>query len=92
MKKTYSIGAPAYFDSFGGLVPCKVTGIFDAIPQDSDLSGCSTMCRIFAKVTANRGAYLRGEIIESTALNIVPRSFVRVRKYGSRILGGYSWK
>jgi len=29
--------------------------------------------------------------IETTALHIIPRNHVSRRKYGARIIGGYSW-
>ena len=87
-----TIGTLAFFDSFGGLIPCKVQSIKDSIPVDHALRGRSSFCTIRAKVTATRGAYLKGDEIESTALHIVPRSHASRRKYGARIIGGYTWE
>lgn len=91
-KLQNTIGTLAFYDSFAGLIPCKVEQIEDKLHRDSNLRGCSSSCIIRAKLTASRGAYKRGEIIESTALHIVPRNYVRRRKYGARIIGGYRWE
>lgn len=85
------IGTLAFFDSFAGLIPCRVESIHDTIPAGNSLRGKTNQCVIRAKITANRGAYLKGDKIESTALHIIPRNHVSRRKYGARIIGGYSW-
>ena len=83
---------PAYFDTFAGLVPCKVIAINDANAgvkgmDGRDWTGCTSGCEVTFKLTANRGAYKRGEVLTDNALHVIPRSYVR----GNRILGGYRW-
>jgi hypothetical protein len=90
--KNHTIGTLAYFDSFAGLIPCKVTEISDELKGDPKFAGRTSSCKVRAKLTTGRGSYRRGETIESSALHIIPREFVSFRKYGARILGGYSWK
>lgn len=92
MKNENTIGTLAFFDSFAGLIPCKVIEIKDDFGLNEKYAGKTSGCKIQAKITARRGAYLPGEIIESTALHIIPRKNISRRKYGARIIGGYSWK
>jgi hypothetical protein len=87
-----TIGSLAYFDSFSGLVPCKVIEISDKLKNDSKFAGKTSDCIISVKLTANCRAYKRGETIQSDALKIIPRKHISRRKYGARIIGGYSWK
>ncbi|MGI0133672.1 MAG: hypothetical protein ACREBW_01780 [Candidatus Micrarchaeaceae archaeon] len=62
-----SVGTKAYLDSFVGLVPCKVLAI-------------SEEHRVTVKLTAQRGAYKRGEVLpDQSARHIVPRSAVFIR-------------
>jgi len=59
---TLTIGSKAYFDSFNGLVPCRVTGI-------RGLNGlASTSQSVTVELTASRAAYRRGETITTSAL------------------------
>jgi hypothetical protein len=62
IKKHY-INELAYFDSFSGMIPCKVINI------DND--------KITVKLTCKRGAYKRGEILTFNTLHIIPRDSVR---------------
>jgi hypothetical protein len=62
MKKHY-INELAYFDSFSGMIPCKVINI------ESDN-------KITIKITCNHGAYRRGEVRTDNTLHIVPRESV----------------
>lgn len=78
--KSYPPGTLAYFDTFSGCIPCKVLSVSGAPGNTSD-------CRIIFKLTASRGAYRRGEVLENDALKIIPRKHFK----GNRILGGYSW-
>lgn len=77
---TLTIGSLAYFDSFAGLIPCKVT-------QITGRSGFANSAQSVTLVlTANRGAYKRGEKIETNGLHAVPRKAVhgrmqRIRAY-----------
>ena len=61
-----SRGILGYLDTFAGLIPCRVV----AVKSRSDVQ---------VKLTANRGAYRRGEVLESTASLVVPRGCVHVR-------------
>jgi hypothetical protein len=72
----------AYIDSFAGLVPCRVTDVRDV--RDPVLS--TIYRQVTATVTADRGAYKRGEIVSLASHTIVPRTAVRRRKYSTRIL------
>ena len=61
----FPIGSLAYLDSFGGLIPCKVTGV--------DANG-----QVQARVTALRGAYSPGDLSQwMSQRHIIPRSHVR---------------
>lgn len=68
-------GDLAYFDTFSGLIPCKVLGITGA----SGRASSSQTVRF--KLTASRGAYRRGEYLESDGLHVIPRKSV----HGNRI-------
>jgi hypothetical protein len=72
-------GELAYLDTFSGLVPCRVVGIY-------------TSGRPIIRLTATRGAYRKGEeLIPEIPRNVVPRANVRFHKYGARIVGRYHW-
>lgn len=66
-------GDLAYYDSFAGMIPCKVT----AITGTSGIA--STAQRVTLTVTASqanccgRSAYKRGEQIETNGIHAVPR-------------------
>lgn len=64
-------GDLAYFDSFAGLVACRVQRI-------TGISGvASTAQTVRFRITAGRNkAYKRGEIMETSALHVVPRKAV----------------
>lgn len=76
----------AYIDSCLGMIPCKVLSV---TPSRIELSyGVLTGFDAVVKVTANRPAYKRGEVIKRAHTNIVPRNAVfvrcgqyRIRKY-----------
>jgi len=63
ITKKHYINELAYFDSFSGMIPCKVINI------ESD--------KITVKLTGKRGAYKQGEVIIMNTLHIVPRDSVR---------------
>ena len=86
-----SINSLAYFDSFSGLIPCRVKSISDPLSDVEGLKGKTTSCLLSVTLTASRGAYKKGEDIESNAIRVIPRSNVRKSKYGARIIGEYSW-
>jgi len=76
IKKHY-INELAYFDSFSGMIPCKVINISND--------------KITVKLTGTRGAYKRGEILTFNTLHIVPRESVHFRKYETTISNNYQW-
>jgi hypothetical protein len=71
----------AYFDSFAGLVPCRIVAV-------GDWNDANSLARV--QYTATRGAYKRGEYDTQTLRYIVPRTAVRRRKYGTVIVA-YRW-
>lgn len=71
----------AYFDSFAGLVPCKVA----AAGRWDDYSALVTV-----KLTATRGAYKRGEVLCVPLRHVVPRTAIRYRCGIARI-ARFSW-
>ena len=76
--ETLKVGDLAYWDSFAGLVPCKVMSI-------EGTSGiASTAQRVEFTLTAARKPYKRGELQEASALHVVPRKSVR-GQYRNRI-------
>lgn len=68
-------GDLALFDTFSGMIPCRVL----------DIKGtpglASTAQVVTIALTATRGAYKRGERVESTGLHVCPRRSVTVNQY-----------
>lgn len=68
---TLRVGDLAFFDTFSGMVPCKVTGI-------AGRSGPASSAQIVRfTLTGKRGAYRKGEKLESSGLHVVPRGAVK---------------
>lgn len=78
MQTYYKVPGFAYFDSFAGLVPCKVISI--------DAAGALTI-----KITANRKGHHRGEVFTWRQREVVPRDRIRRRKYSTWVTPGYVW-
>ena len=77
--QTLTIGSLAYFDSFNGLIPCRVTDI-------RGLNGLASNGQtVTVELTVKRAAYRKGEIITTSGLQIVPRDAVRIRSGIKRI-------
>lgn len=77
--KTYRRGTLAYYDTFAGLVPCKVMEVLD----DN---------KVKIKVTVAHGAYKRGETIFGVGTNwVVPRPHVVQRSGQYKIVGGWQY-
>ena len=68
----------AYYDSFSGLVPCKIISI---LPDN----------RLKIELTATRQAYKRGERLYITQSWVIPRECVKIRSGQYRILSNYGW-
>ena len=75
-------GALAYFDSFAGPVPCKITAIVSDRPGDLRPGTHQTVKAI---CTAKRGAYNKGEALTGAGLHFYPRKAQRVRSGQFRI-------
>jgi hypothetical protein len=79
MATYYHAPALAYYDTFSGLVPCRVISV--------DEAGALTI-----RLTANRGAYQRGETIQALPQrSVAPRDRIRRRRFSTSIIGGYVW-
>jgi len=76
----------AYLDTFTGLIPCRVLGW--------DLSSLSFRdgARLLVKVTADRGAFCRGEVLSEDPWHVVPRDMIRRRSGQLRICTTYVWE
>lgn len=75
---TLKTGDLAFYDTFAGMIPCKVIGITGR----SGPAGSNQTVRF--QITAKRGAYKRGEILERWGLHVCPRGAVhgqRIRFY-----------
>ena len=71
----------AYIDSFAGLIPCRIAAV-------GDWSDRYSLAKV--QVTATRGAYKRGEWIETTLSRLVPRKAVHLRN-GQYRIWAYRW-
>jgi hypothetical protein len=78
-------GTLAYFDTFYGLVKVKVL----SIDKDGQGTQQSPTPRVKFQVTAEKGAYRKGEILESSSYHVIPRSCVRIRGGSHRISNQY---
>ena len=77
---TLKTGDLAYWNTaFHGMVPCKVLSVTG--PEGT--ANSNQYLRI--RLTATRGALLRGEEHEAWGLNVVPRKAVSFRKYSTII-------
>lgn len=85
-KNVFGIETPAFYDTFSGLVPCRVIGIKPG-RHYGFLAGHNDT--ITAIVTKDRGPYKKGETIVNGASHIIPRRFIRIRDYHYRILSNY---
>jgi hypothetical protein len=70
--KPLAVNQLAYYDSFTGLIPCKVVSI------TGTPGFASTAQEVKLTVTAPRKGYLKGDTIITTGLNAVPRGAVHV--------------
>jgi hypothetical protein len=72
-------GCLAYYDTFAGLVPCWIVSI------NGPIGTPSTAQTVTIKLTARRGAYKRGEVLETNGLHVCPRGALRRGKYHTTI-------
>lgn len=86
--QNFGAGELAYIDCFTGLVPCKVLQVVES----GTPTQCVTSGNLTVRVTAKRGAYRVGEVIENqTCHKIVPRAMVRVSGGKYRVNTSYQW-
>lgn len=74
MKDTNTVlkvGCLAFFDSFSGLVPCKVTAIIAREPYSAEVR---------FTLTGSRGPYKRGEKQTGSVSCVVPRGAIFKRR------------
>lgn len=69
---TIGTGDLAYFDTFSGLVPCRIVSVTD---RETYYGRVET--DVVVKLTATRGAYLKGELVTADPAHVVPRQNVR---------------
>lgn len=82
-------GTLALYDTlFNGMIPCKVM----SIKEQCYGYKCGPYDTVEIKLTADRGAYKKGEILTVAASACPPKTMIRKRKYGSRIITTYSYK
>ena len=85
----FNPGALAYFDSFAGMVPCKVKEVAKGGPHAGWMVAAHDV--VTAVVTAKRGSYRKGEVLKLGAHQCVPRPHVVVRSGQYRVRTNYSW-
>jgi len=76
----------AYLDTFEGMIPCKIVSIYRGANSNYN--------RVYGKVqiTANRGAYKRGEVIDGlNPSQIVPRQKIVHHLGITSIINSYTW-
>ena len=81
-------GSLAYWDTFSGLVPCKVMHIaHPPTPPLFDLlqGGISTSIKVTILITQDHGPYRKGELFEEPAPSVVPREAIRRHQYSQTI-------
>lgn len=84
----------AYWDSFSGLVPCKVIRVETSPDPDWNDAFGHKYC-VVAILTANRGPYRKGEQIAQSPAHIWPRDCAKPKRgtYGQTyIVGKYNWQ
>jgi len=67
---TLKQGCLAYFDSIVGAIPCKVETIVSDTPQDKRPASFQ---EVTATVTADRGAFRKGDKLKGWGLHFFPR-------------------
>ena len=81
----YKTGSLAYFDSFGGLIPCKVIQVAKGDPYNG------WAVSITVQLTATRGTYKKGEILKLSSAKCIPRPQIVRRSGMYKIRTNYSW-
>lgn len=85
--ESLKIDSLAFYDTFSGLIPCKVTGI--ETPRDKSGTLASSQDAVSIVLTASRAAYHKGERFTVSALHVVPRKAIH-RRCGVRWIRPYT--
>lgn len=97
MVNDHHAGELAYVDTFAGLIPCKVTDVHTiteyvgplfAAPEARDTKSTT---RVQVTLTADRGAYKRGEVLVFHPDQVIPRGSVFTRGHVRRVRNDYRW-
>ena len=70
----FTVGTRAVIDSFGGLVPCRVTGVREACDGTRVTGDAVTV-----EVLRTRAGYRKGEALTGSAYQFPPREMVTAR-------------
>lgn len=73
------VGEKAYYDTFSGLILCQVLGLSGI--ADRPLSSI----KVDFELLQSRGAYCKGEKLQSSSLWVVPVAAVRKAAFGCMI-------
>lgn len=84
----YNVGTLAYLDTFAGMIPCKVIRVEKPGSGQYVANGSITV-----KLTATRGAYKKGEILDrQSASQVVPRNHRYIRSGIYRVRTNYRYE
>lgn len=78
--ETLRSGIAARFDTFNGLVPCRVLSV-----AGESRPYASSSQRVRIRITRTGRGYRAGEIIGTSALRVVPVRSIRRRRYSNTI-------
>lgn len=84
---SFGVGTKAYLDTFAGMVPCEVTEI-KSLSRGFAVDVRNT---VTVEITKTVGAYIKGERIETNAMNVPPRTMRYLREYSYRINTAYCY-
>jgi hypothetical protein len=81
---TLKTGSEAYYDSFAGLIPCRV----DAVSGTSGPG--STRQIIRATITRTCMPYRKGDQVEVTGLHVIPANAIRRRQRNATAIAPFN--
>ena len=87
-SKSYGVGTPAFIDTFGGMVKCKVIEIHK--PNANGFS-IGKSDEITVEVEENKGGYAKGEIVQRSAAYTPPRKQRFTKGYAYRVNTAYKY-
>ena len=65
------VGKAAYYDSMGGVIPCKIDSISSERPEDTRPASFQ---QVTATITETVGAYRKGQKLTGWGLHFFPRA------------------